>query len=218
MDVVVEGSRILLDDRPVTLFGFRVASAALREDWTAELIAQFPLWREHGITCIALWLQGSSGGFVRLFAPGSDRISDTVEPIRVRTNYGAAELIAECGATSGREVIARSRRIVQAAAGYGMAVIVGIPYRYSIAPEDTPELMARRIAAAAAAVRLISQRHPERVERASPRSAARERVEPSRVSGGRFLRRPRQAHRHRFHAGGRKRPPRATSLAFAPAP
>lgn len=146
--VGIDGGRILLDGRPTTLFGFRVGSAPLRDDWTEALIGQLDLWRAHGINALILWLQGTSGGYTRVFtADGS--LETGRAPVLARTDFAAAEGLAENGATTGPEVIARTRRIIAACGQRGMAAIVGVFYRSALLPTDTPAILA--VAAATAA-------------------------------------------------------------------
>jgi hypothetical protein len=147
--VRVEGSRLLVEDRPATLFGFRVGSAPLREEWTRELIGTLDLWRRHGVNGLILWLQGTSGGYARVFTP-EGRVDERPAPILVRSGYGIAETKTRIGEVSGRDVVARALRIVDAAAAHGMVVVVGIAYRHAILPSDTPETITSAMRAGAA--------------------------------------------------------------------
>jgi hypothetical protein len=150
--VQVSGHQILINHRPATLFGFRVGSAALSEEWTRELIAQLPLWREHGVNGFTIWLQGTSGGYARLFdARGG--ISLAPEPLLARTGYGLKEVQARIGEVSGADALHRARRIVRAADRHGMVVVVGFFYRSALGESDTPQRLAEAARAMAVSFR-----------------------------------------------------------------
>ena len=151
-NVSVRGAQILINGQAQTLFGFRVGSAPLREDWTRALIAQLPEWRRHGINSFTVWLQGTSGGYVRLFGD-SGEIDAQPGDVVSRAGYGLVEENVVVGRSSGAEIISRTRRIVEAADRHGMVVIVGIAYRSSWRKSDNVGFVERAMAAAAAPFR-----------------------------------------------------------------
>src|ERR671924_1724431 len=89
--VSVQGSQILVNGKPSTLFGFRVASAAMRDDWTDELIDQLDTWRDHGVNSFILWLQGSSGGYTRVFTRDGTDIDDDEREVTSIVGFGDDE-------------------------------------------------------------------------------------------------------------------------------
>jgi cellulase (glycosyl hydrolase family 5) len=149
--VSVQGSQILVNGTPSTLFGFRVASAAMRDDWTDELISQLDTWRDHGVNSFIVWLQGSSGGYTRVFTRdgGIDQGSSEITSI---VGFGHDEQHTANGSTTGAQVIERTRRIVEAADARGMVAIVGLFYR-SAAEDDSTETLTAAARSAATALR-----------------------------------------------------------------
>jgi Cellulase (glycosyl hydrolase family 5) len=125
--VSVQGSQILVNGTPSTLFGFRVASAAMRDDWTDELIAQFDTWQEHGVNSFIVWLQGSSGGYTPVFTRDGD-IDQKESEVTSIVGFGDDHDNTENGSTTGAEVIERTKRIIEAADERGMVAIVGLFY------------------------------------------------------------------------------------------
>ncbi|MBY0266836.1 MAG: glycoside hydrolase family 5 protein [Burkholderiales bacterium] len=150
--VAVKGQQLLINGRPETLFGFRVGSAPLREDWTRELIEQLPLWRQYGINSFTLWLQGTSGAHHRLFTDDG-KIDPAPGDVISRAGYGLVESAAVVSRESGEAIIARTRRIVEAADRHGMVVVIGIGYRSSWKKTDTVEMAATAMFSAAAPFR-----------------------------------------------------------------
>jgi hypothetical protein len=147
--VSVQGSQLLVNGTPSTLFGFRVASAAMRDDWTDELISQLDTWRAHGVNSFIVWLQGSSGGYTRVFTGDGDVDEDKSEVTSI-VGFGDDEDHTANGSTTGAEVIERTRRIVEAADARGMVAIVGLFYRSAVEGEsrDTLTAAARKAATA----------------------------------------------------------------------
>lgn len=137
--VSVQGSQILVNGTPSTLFGFRVASAAMRDDWTDELISQLDTWRDHGVNSLIVWLQGSSGGYAPVFTRDGEIDRDTSEITSI-VGFGHDERKTANGSTSGTQVIERTKRIVAAADERGMVAIVGLFYR-SAAEDDSTEAL-----------------------------------------------------------------------------
>lgn len=152
-EVGVRGAQILINGTPATLFGFRVGSAALREDWTQELIAQLDEWQRHGVNSFTLWLQGTSGGYHRVFTRDGGAVSTGLDNVISRTGYGLTESAAIAARVSGVEIVERARRIVEAADRRGMVVVIGIAYRSAWSTSDTPAIVERAMSAAAAAFR-----------------------------------------------------------------
>jgi hypothetical protein len=149
--VSVQGSQILVNGTPSTLFGFRVASAAMRDDWTDELIGQLDTWRDKGVNSFIVWLQGSSGGYTPVFTRDGDIDQDSSEVTSI-VGFGHDEDHAANGTTTGAEVIERTRRIVQAADARGMVAIVGLFYR-SAAEDDSRETLTAAARTAATALK-----------------------------------------------------------------
>jgi len=150
------GGHILVNGRVTTLFGFRVGSAALRDNWTEALIAQLDLWRAHGVNALILWLQGTSGGYTRLFTDDGKGLLSGPQPILARTNFAITDTLTPNGTTTPAAVLARTRRIIAEADRRGMLVIGGMFYRNALLDSDTPAILAE---AAATAAREIGQ-HP----------------------------------------------------------
>jgi len=150
--VTVNNHQLLINGKPETLFGFRVGSAALREDWTQELIAQLPLWREYGINGFTLWLQGTSGAHHRLFTD-QGKIDQAPGDVISRAGYGLVESAAVVARESGEAIIARSQKIIEAANRHGMVVVIGIGYRSSWRKTDTVEMATEAMYSAAAPFR-----------------------------------------------------------------
>ena len=140
--VTVDGPRVLVNGEPVRLFGCRVGSAALTAAWTEELIGQLDLWREHGINCLHLWLQGTAGGYTRLFTEdGSGMLPHN--DILVRVNYGDEGEHPRYATASRQEIVARTRAIVAAADRRAMVVLIGIFYRHALLATDTTATLER---------------------------------------------------------------------------
>jgi hypothetical protein len=149
--VSVQGSQILVNGTPSTLFGFRVASAAMRDDWTDELISQLDTWRDHGVNSFIVWLQGSSGGYTPVFTRDGKIDHDSSEITSI-VGFGDDEQHTSNGTTTGAQVIERTRRIVQAADARGMVAIVGLFYR-SAAEHESGDTLAAAARTAATALK-----------------------------------------------------------------
>jgi hypothetical protein len=150
--VSVQGSQILVNATPSTLFGFRVASAALRDDWTDELIAQFDTWHDNGVNSFILWLQGSSGGYTPVFTRDGTEIDDDKKGVTSIVGFGDDHDDTENGSTTGTEVIERTKRIIEAADEHGMVVIVGLFYG-SAAQDSDPDTLTNAARTAATALK-----------------------------------------------------------------
>lgn len=50
-------------EAPIQLMGMRVASAAMRDDWTETLITWLPEYKRYGVNSAVVFWQGSSGGW-----------------------------------------------------------------------------------------------------------------------------------------------------------
>jgi hypothetical protein len=85
------------------VWGVRVASAAVKDEWTEGLISQLDTYREHGVNALAVFYQGSSGGALPAFSPDGREIDPPVQR--------------------------RMERIVEAAAAREMLVVAGIFYQ-----------------------------------------------------------------------------------------
>lgn len=118
-------SGLAWDGEPLELWGVRVASAAARDDWTAALLAQLDTYAEHGVNALAVFYQGSSGGWLPAFSPDGRKLDAGVRR--------------------------RMARIVAAAAARRMVVVAGLFYQRSrLATRDAyrraTELAARGLA------------------------------------------------------------------------
>jgi sugar phosphate isomerase/epimerase len=70
--VTTTGDQFLLEGRPIKLWGVRTASASQSAESTRHLIAQLDEYRRHGLNAVAVFYQGSSGGYANPFvADGS---------------------------------------------------------------------------------------------------------------------------------------------------
>jgi hypothetical protein len=108
-EVTRAGDRLLLDGRPLKLWGVRTASASQDAAMTAHLLAQLDAYLAHGINAVTVFYQGSSGGYSNPFSADGTAL-DPAHQARM------AEIIAAC-----------DRR--------GMVVIVGIFYQRSEFPK-----------------------------------------------------------------------------------
>jgi len=102
-EVARAGDRLLLDGRPLKLWGVRTASAAQTAAATAHLIAQLDAYLAHGINAVTVFYQGSSGGYSNPFS-ADGAVLDPAHHTRM------TEIITAC-----------DRR--------GMIVIVGVFYQ-----------------------------------------------------------------------------------------
>lgn len=103
--LAVRGDQFLLDGQSLKLWGVRTASASQTEESTRHLIAQLDDYARHGINAVAVFYQGSSGGYSNPFSADGGEI-DPGHRARM------AEIIAACDR-------------------HGMVVIVGIFYQRS---------------------------------------------------------------------------------------
>jgi hypothetical protein len=150
--VAVDDGRLLVNGTPTTLFGFRVASAAMRDDWTEQLIAQLDTWRDHGVNSFTVWLQGSSGGYARVFTRDGTAIDDAEQEVTSIVGFDDDADHTANGTSTGTAVVERTRRIIEAADARGMVVIVGLFYGSAV-EDDTPETLAAAARTGAAALR-----------------------------------------------------------------
>ncbi len=133
--VAVEGEQILLNGEATTLWGLRIGGTPLTEQWTNEAIDQLDVWKSYGINSLAIWLQGTAGGYIQLFSEdGTEFVED--DPIRVKVGVDVPESLISVGVTSGEEVMQRTRRLIEAADERGMVVVVGIGYFPSMGLAD----------------------------------------------------------------------------------
>ncbi|HEY1107012.1 MAG TPA: hypothetical protein VGE76_00220, partial [Opitutaceae bacterium] len=61
-EITRDGGRLLLDGKPIKLWGVRTASASQTDDNTAHLLAQLEEYQRHGLNSVTVFYQGSSGG------------------------------------------------------------------------------------------------------------------------------------------------------------
>lgn len=62
-DIEIMGNQIIYKNKPVEMWGVRVASASQNDEYTSQLIASLDDYKKSGIRSISVFLQGSSGGF-----------------------------------------------------------------------------------------------------------------------------------------------------------
>lgn len=115
----IDGTKIIVNGKPVRLWGVRVAGAAGRDQYTAELLESIEYYRGRGINALVVSYQGSSGQTWRAFSPDGRSFAD----VGIRD---------------------RMRRIIQAAGAADMVVIVGLffPRKMGVDGED-PRLESR---------------------------------------------------------------------------
>lgn len=100
-----EGGRLLLDGKPVKLWGVRTASASQSAENTAHLLAQLDEYQHHGLNSVTVFYQGSSGGYSNPFSADGTQLDPAHQ--------------------------ARMVEIIEACDRRGMVVIVGIFYQRS---------------------------------------------------------------------------------------
>jgi hypothetical protein len=130
-------------EAPIQLMGARLASAAMRDDWTEELIEWLPEYRRHGLNAAVVFWQGCSGGWTN---PTRELRTDNLdtwegnaasfcardggyafEPAAERRCHQAAFHIDRDYAID-EKTGGRMRRIIKAMDSLDMAVVVGIFY------------------------------------------------------------------------------------------
>jgi len=121
----VDGDRFQVNGKPYDMWGIRVASASQSQELTDELIANLDDYKSHGVNTVAVFVQGSSGGF-------SDPFS-----------------------TDGKSIdaghLTRIRQIIEACDDRRMVAIIGIFYQRTMANHNN----ARRLASANAVVEAV---------------------------------------------------------------
>ncbi len=65
----LDGHTFTLDQVPIEMWGIRVASATQHDSLTLQLINQLDNYKDYGLRCISIYLQGSSGGYSDPFNP-----------------------------------------------------------------------------------------------------------------------------------------------------
>ncbi len=108
-EVTREGDRLLVAGRPVKLWGVRTASASQNTDATRHLLAQLDDYQRHGINSVAVFYQGSSGGYSNPFSADGTALDPAHH--------------------------ARMREIIEACDRRGMIVIAGIFYQRADFPK-----------------------------------------------------------------------------------
>ncbi|NLF31251.1 MAG: hypothetical protein GX591_10245 [Planctomycetes bacterium] len=101
--LTLDGQHWLLDGRPFDLWGIRTASGTMNDAQCRHLIDQFDDYLAHGVNAVTVFYQGCRGGNYDPFTPDGTAVD------------------------AGHQ--ARMERILQAAAGRGMVVIVGLFYQ-----------------------------------------------------------------------------------------
>jgi len=121
----VDGDRFQMNGKPYDMWGIRVASASQSQELTDELIANLDDYKSYGVNTVAVFIQGSSGGF-------SDPFS-----------------------TDGKSIdaghLTRIRQIIEACDDRRMVAIIGIFYQRTMANYNK----ARRLASANAVVEAV---------------------------------------------------------------
>jgi hypothetical protein len=155
-------------EAPIQLMGARLASAAMRDDWTDDLVAWLPEYKRHGMNAAVVFWQGSSAGWTN---PTRELRTDRLEnwegnaasfcarggqyvferdPAR-RCHQAAFHIEADYAVDS--EIGGRMRRIIKAMDALDMVVVVGIFYFrvfQQMAPENKASYDFRRAARRAA--------------------------------------------------------------------
>ena len=117
--VRVQGGKFLVNDKPVKLWGVRVAGALEGDETAIELLSALGQYRDRGVNTLIVYYQGSTGNVKKVFSADGKRFAD--EPARQRM-----------------------RRIIEAGGQHGMVVIVGLflPRKMGRNSED-PKLASR---------------------------------------------------------------------------
>ena len=104
----ISGRTFLLEGKPIPLWGIRVASAAMSDPLTDQLIANLDDYRAHGVNAVTVFYMGSLGAHGDPFTPDGKRID-------VGTQRRMERIVAACDARQ-------------------MIVIVGIFYQRAAKP------------------------------------------------------------------------------------
>jgi hypothetical protein len=130
-------------EAPIQLMGARLASAAMRDDWTEDLIAWLPEYARHGINAAVVFWQGSSGGWTNPTgeAPADSRRHFDKNAASFGRRDGAYMYEPDPGQRHhqvafdidrdyavGKVVGRRLRRIIDAMDALDMTVVVGLFY------------------------------------------------------------------------------------------
>ncbi|MEA3226718.1 MAG: cellulase family glycosylhydrolase [Planctomycetota bacterium] len=105
--ITVDGDRFQLNGQPYDMWGIRVASASQSQDLTDKLIANLDDYKSCSVNTVAVFVQGSSGGF-------SDPFSRNGKSIDARH-------------------LARIKQIIEACDDRRMVAIIGIFYQRTMA-------------------------------------------------------------------------------------
>jgi hypothetical protein len=97
----IQGSEILLNDRPIKIKGLRFSASLISDRTTQELIGQLDTFQSYGVNAISVYLMGSRFSDVKGYRPDA-----TLDPV-----YAG-----------------RLARIIEAADARGMLVLVGCLY------------------------------------------------------------------------------------------
>jgi hypothetical protein len=108
--LTLQGDQFLYDGRPFDMWGIRVASASQSQQVTNHLIAQLNDYKAHGVNTVAVFYQGSTGGYSNPFSSDGMRV-DPAHQARME------QIIKECQTRD-------------------MVVIVGIFYQRSALPSN----------------------------------------------------------------------------------
>lgn len=104
----ISGRRFLLDGKPIPLWGIRVASAAMSEPLTNQLIANLDEYRAHGVNAVTVFYMGSLGAH-------GDPFTFDGKSVDTSTQRRMERIVAACDARQ-------------------MVVIVGIFYQRAATP------------------------------------------------------------------------------------
>ncbi len=88
-EVTRDGARLIVDGKPVKLWGVRTASASQNPEATAHLLAQLDDYQRHGLNAVTVFYQGSSGGYSNPFS-GDGTVLDPAHHARM------VEIISAC--------------------------------------------------------------------------------------------------------------------------
>ena len=124
--LAIDGLDLLVDGRPTTLWGLRVANVLEDDDHVDRLLAALDAYQAHGINALTWFLQGGSSGTVNAF-----REDGSLEPA----------------------YLPRCERLLAETAKRGMAVVVGYFYQHRPLRPRTGADVERAVAAASAWLR-----------------------------------------------------------------
>jgi hypothetical protein len=79
MELEIHGNRFAMSGSPFEMWGIRAASAATTDDACAALIENLDEYHRYGVNAIAVFFQGSSGGYMSAFSEDGGRVETGVQ-------------------------------------------------------------------------------------------------------------------------------------------